>query len=56
MIKTCPVCGKLFECSHDKNCWCVKITLSETARKELKERYLDCLCENCLKQIATTKK
>jgi len=56
MIKTCPVCGKNFECTHDKNCWCVKISLNEATRKELEKRYSDCLCENCLKQIATTEK
>jgi hypothetical protein len=56
MTKTCPSCGKTFECTHDKNCWCVKISIDESTREVLKKRYSDCLCADCLAQIALSGK
>ncbi|MCQ2313790.1 MAG: cysteine-rich CWC family protein [Bacteroidales bacterium] len=52
MKKKCPRCGFVFECSHNATCFCVKINLSSTTRKHLKEHYSDCLCEKCLKEIS----
>jgi hypothetical protein len=51
MTKTCPRCGKTFECVHSIDCWCVKVKLTDTAKAYLKEHYTDCLCKDCLEEI-----
>lgn len=52
MKKICPKCGAEFECKHAADCWCSRITLTDTTKLFLKERYNDCLCEKCLLEIA----
>lgn len=52
MIKTCPRCGKSFECVHSKDCWCANVIVNEVAREKLKV-YSDCLCKECLEKIAS---
>ena len=52
MKKICPKCGKEFECKHDKTCFCTRYSLSKEALRELKEKYDNCLCEDCLRQYA----
>lgn len=51
MTKTCPKCGRTFECHHSSECWCSRYMLYENAREFLRTRYEDCLCEECLKVI-----
>ena len=51
MTKTCPRCGKTFECVHSIDCWCVKVKLTDATKAYLKEHYIDCLCKDCLEQI-----
>ena len=51
MTKTCPRCGKTFECVHSIDCWCVKVKLTDAAKAYLKEHYSDCLCKECLEEI-----
>ena len=51
MKKTCPRCGKEFECVHSIDCWCVKVQLKDTTKAYLKEHYSDCLCKDCLEEI-----
>lgn len=51
MKKTCPKCGKVFECVHSLDCWCVKVHLSDETKRKLKI-YNDCLCKECLESIA----
>ena len=51
MKKTCPRCGKEFECVHSVDCWCVKVKLTDTTKAYLKEHYNDCLCKDCLEEI-----
>ncbi|NJN26677.1 MAG: cysteine-rich CWC family protein [Cyclobacteriaceae bacterium] len=52
--KTCPECGKMFECSNNNilNCRCIEVMLSSTARRQIAEKYRDCLCPECLRQVA----
>ncbi len=50
--KTCPSCKKEFTCSHNKDCWCMKYTISENNKAYLAMHYTDCLCENCLSKFA----
>ena len=51
MKKTCPRCGKTFECVHSIDCWCVKVKLTDVTKAYLKENYSDCLCKECLEEI-----
>ncbi len=51
--RECEACGKPFVCGASlKGCWCFDIKLSAAARKDLCERYNDCLCRECLETIA----
>lgn len=50
-VKTCPECGKTFECAHSADCWCSTIKLSDSARKLLSDKHNNCLCINCLKEF-----
>ena len=51
MTKTCPRCGKTFECVHSIDCWCVKVQLKDTTKAYLKANYSDCLCKECLEKL-----
>ncbi len=51
--KTCPRCGTSFVCTHDIHCQCVGIHLTENARAYLCTHYEDCLCKDCLEEIAS---
>lgn len=48
--KNCPRCGKQFECKAGNitQCQCYGISLSEEAKQLVAERYVDCLCRDCL--------
>ncbi|MBO5619418.1 MAG: cysteine-rich CWC family protein [Paludibacteraceae bacterium] len=50
--KRCPRCGAAFVCTHDAFCQCVGVVLNENARAYLRAHYSDCLCRNCLEEIA----
>ena len=51
--KPCPRCGQLFECKVGdvSHCQCADIKFNEAAYAFVSERYTDCLCINCLKDI-----
>ena len=53
--KVCPRCGALFVCRHDKPeiCQCAGIHLNDNARAYLRTHYKDCLCRDCLLEIAS---
>lgn len=53
--KTCPKCGKKFECTHDAHCWCMTLVITPENLKRLKSEYSDCLCEECLKGYSEKK-
>lgn len=47
--RTCESCGSDFECQIGLNgCWCSKVELTDKTRKEIAEKYADCLCPGCL--------
>lgn len=50
--KKCPVCGEKFACIHSSECWCNGLKLSEKVLEYLKKNYQNCLCKNCLTNIA----
>ena len=53
-IKKCPRCGKNLECNNYNvlKCACVLVPLKAEARQVIAENYVDCLCVDCLKEIA----
>jgi hypothetical protein len=53
--RECEACGKPFVCGASlKGCWCFQIKLSAEVKQQLRERYKDCLCSDCLKQFAAS--
>jgi hypothetical protein len=52
--KQCARCGATFICKVDDlpHCQCVNVSLPLAALEALKDRYSDCLCSRCLKEIA----
>jgi hypothetical protein len=51
--KTCPRCGQPFACrvGDVANCQCSSVTLTIEERAFIEDRYEDCLCINCLKDL-----
>jgi hypothetical protein len=47
--KTCPRCGRVFTCHQESGCWCNEVVLRPETLAKLRERYSDCLCEDCLR-------
>jgi hypothetical protein len=50
--KRCPKCGVAFDCGGLLGCWCRDVKLDSAMLAALKERYNDCLCPHCLKELA----
>jgi hypothetical protein len=51
MPKRCQQCGSEFACGLSC-CWCDDIALDPAVRRELVERFSDCLCRSCLEAAA----
>ncbi|SJZ34101.1 cysteine-rich CWC family protein [Sediminibacterium ginsengisoli] len=51
--KICPRCKQSFECKVGDvaHCHCSTVQLTMEERAFTEERYTDCLCNNCLKDI-----
>lgn len=51
--KACPRCGNRFECKPGTimQCQCSTVALTDAERSFIAERYSDCLCIDCLKQL-----
>ena len=46
---TCEACGKFFECgAKTGKCWCFAVAIEPQNLAQLKERYQNCLCQECL--------
>ncbi|WP_066628032.1 cysteine-rich CWC family protein [Labilibacter marinus] len=54
MIKECPKCSQAFNCRNDEifECHCIYVPVSGEAQKYLAEKYKDCLCNICLREVA----
>lgn len=49
---TCEACGGEFICGVSLNgCWCSEIELTDEVRRDLRSRYTDCLCRQCLESL-----
>jgi len=51
--RVCEACGNEFSCGASlRGCWCSEINLSDATRAELKDRYRNCLCRECLERVS----
>ena len=51
--KKCSKCEMPFECCNEKmGCWCEDLHIDLETLKELKSKYDNCLCPNCLKEYS----
>lgn len=53
--KVCPRCNTDFRCDVKEGCWCEKVDVSRDTLKKMRQDYIDCLCENCLKAFEADK-
>lgn len=54
--RQCEACGNSFVCGASlMGCWCFGFKLSAEIRQELRERFRDCLCRDCLTRFADSK-
>lgn len=51
--KSCPRCKQFFECKAGDiaNCHCSSIPLTLEQTAFIEDRYTDCLCNSCLKDL-----
>ncbi|MEO6836996.1 MAG: cysteine-rich CWC family protein [Ginsengibacter sp.] len=51
--KYCPRCRARFECKVGSIllCQCTSVTLTESESNYLHEKYEDCLCASCMKEL-----
>ena len=48
---TCEACGSAFTCGASlQGCWCTEVRVTAEARADLRARYRDCLCRDCLER------
>lgn len=46
----CESCGKEFVCgAGNDSCWCFDVSLKPESLEELREKFKNCLCADCLK-------
>jgi hypothetical protein len=50
--KKCSRCGAAFLCRQAEGCWCGGVRVDAAMLAEIRERYADCLCEECLRALA----
>ena len=57
MLKTCPKCKLSFEClANDiSKCHCFSVTIDTNTLALLKDKFQNCLCGKCLREIAAKK-
>jgi hypothetical protein len=47
----CESCGNEFTCGATiRGCWCADIKLSDETRQDLRSKFKDCLCRDCLEK------
>jgi hypothetical protein len=57
MNKICQHCGQPFNCNTQsiEQCFCNEYTLPKENKRRIPEKITDCLCEECLSNIALKK-
>ena len=53
--KKCPRCEVVFECKPGNigQCQCYEAVLTPAQRSSIAEKYSDCLCVECLRELAS---
>lgn len=46
--KKCSRCGAAFSCLHSASCWCTAYIIAPEKAEEMRNKYSDCLCRECL--------
>lgn len=51
--KICPRCNEKFECKVGSIllCQCTTVKLNEAEKDYINEKYSDCLCADCMKEL-----
>ena len=46
----CESCGATFSCCPvpEGGCWCADVCIAEAARRQLREKFNECICRDCL--------
>ncbi len=52
-IKKCPRCTNAFECKVGNiiQCQCSEVKLNDKEREYIDDKYIDCLCKYCMKDM-----
>ncbi|MGH9592784.1 MAG: cysteine-rich CWC family protein, partial [Bryobacteraceae bacterium] len=51
--KVCGACGAEFSCTRMVGpCWCEDVKIGAATLADLRARFSDCLCPNCLRAAA----
>jgi hypothetical protein len=50
--KTCESCGISFTCGGEK-CWCASVRVNPEKVREIRMRFSDCLCPDCLRKLVS---
>ena len=54
--KKCARCGDAFRCKQEAGCWCASVHVQRATLAEIRARFADCLCEDCLRKLAAGQK
>ena len=56
-VKYCQRCGTSITCKVEdiQNCFCNTVVLNEQVKHSIAQNFDDCLCETCLKYLASSK-
>lgn len=57
MEKSCPRCGRTFECLNNEiaRCHCASVTLNTEQLEYISRNFKGCLCQDCLQEISLQK-
>jgi hypothetical protein len=48
----CESCGNEFRCGATiRGCWCTEVKLTDEVRTDLRSKFNDCLCRECLEKL-----
>ena len=53
----CLACGSTFGCClvPISSCWCSKVEVSDTVLVEIRRKFSDCICPDCLNKFVSDK-
>ncbi len=51
--KSCPRCGKKFNCTGEEDCWCEGYNILQKDFIRITQDFNDCLCPDCLSEYTS---